>query len=112
MHPFESFLFFSYALFPLLFAAHPIAFLYIKTNLIVAALLGHSGFEFPAQGSKPHYLHHLLLDVNYAETTFPPIDTFFNTFAGSEAEAEISMKRRGLLVSHDGSGGGGGDKTD
>lgn len=59
MHPVESALFFSYALFPALFGAHPIACVYIEMNLICAALLGHSGFANPAGGSHPHYLHHV-----------------------------------------------------
>lgn len=39
MHPLESTLYFSYALFPLLFGGHLVAFLYIKLNLISAAML-------------------------------------------------------------------------
>jgi sterol desaturase/sphingolipid hydroxylase (fatty acid hydroxylase superfamily) len=39
MHPFEAALYLSYALLPVLFGAHFVAFLYIKTNLIAAAML-------------------------------------------------------------------------
>ena len=53
MHPVESALYFSYALFPCFFGAHIVAFLYIKTNLIAAAMLGHSAFTDPGTGSMP-----------------------------------------------------------
>jgi sterol desaturase/sphingolipid hydroxylase (fatty acid hydroxylase superfamily) len=66
MHPVEGALYLSYALFPLLFGCHFMAFLYIKTNLIVAAMLGHSAFENPGTGSIPHYLHHSKVAVNCA----------------------------------------------
>jgi sterol desaturase/sphingolipid hydroxylase (fatty acid hydroxylase superfamily) len=39
MHPVEGALYLSYALLPVLCGAHPVAFLYIKTNLIAAAML-------------------------------------------------------------------------
>lgn len=58
-HPVESTLYLSYALFPALFGAHPIACIYIELNLIAAAMIGHSGFEAPASGSFPHFLHHV-----------------------------------------------------
>lgn len=93
MHPVEGLLYLSYALFPLLFAAHPIACIYIKTNLIVAAMLGHDGFESPAQGSMPHYIHHAHVSVNYAEAHLP-IDWMLGTFAGTPEEARASMERR------------------
>ena len=41
----------------------------------------------------PHYLHHSLVSVNYAENHFP-IDYWLGTFAGTEQEAEESIKRR------------------
>ena len=97
MHPLESTLYFSYALFPMVFGAHPIAVTYIFLNLIAAAMLGHSGFEFPAQGSQPHYLHHNLVGVNYAENHLP-IDLLMGTFAADEDEAQKSMARRGVGV--------------
>jgi sterol desaturase/sphingolipid hydroxylase (fatty acid hydroxylase superfamily) len=93
MHPVESALYFSYALFPLLFGAHPIAMTYIFLNLHAAAMLGHAGFEFPSQGSQPHFLHHSLVLVNFAENHLP-LDLLFGTFAADAAEAEESMGRR------------------
>ena len=93
MHPVESALYFSYALLPCIFGAHIVAFLYIKTNLIAAAMLGHSAFADPGTGSMPHYLHHSLVSVNYAESHVP-LDWWLGTWAATEAEARESIKRR------------------
>jgi len=95
MHPVESALYFSYALLPVALGASPVAFLYIKSNLIAAALLGHSGFEAPASGSQSHWLHHALVHVNYAENHLP-LDWLFGTFAADEEEAMKSMQSRRL----------------
>jgi len=97
MHPLESTLYFSYALLPCIFGAHPVAFLYIKINLISAAMLGHSAFCDPGTGSMPHYLHHSLVSVNYAENHLP-LDAFFGTWAATEEEAEESINRRFLAA--------------
>lgn len=83
MHPVEAFLYYTASFVPLLFAAHPLVFLYTKVDLTVAALIGHSGFEFPGAGSQPHYLHHLKVDCNYAENYFP-LDHWLGTFAADE----------------------------
>ncbi len=93
MHPVESALYFSYALLPVFGGAHIAAFLYIKTNLIAAAMLGHSAFEDPGTGSMPHYLHHSLVAVNYAESHVP-LDWLFGTFAATEEDAVASIKKR------------------
>lgn len=93
MHPIESTLYFSYALFPLLFGGHHMAFLYIKTNLIAAAMLGHSAFGAPGTGSLPHFLHHTLVGVNYAEAHLP-LDHWLGTFAGSEEAAQECINKR------------------
>ena len=94
-HPVESTLYLSYALFPALFGAHPIACIYIELNLIAAAMIGHSGFEAPASGSFPHFLHHSLTQVNFAENHLP-LDLLFGTWAGDETEARASMRARGF----------------
>lgn len=93
MHPVESALYFSYALFPLLFGAHPIAMTYIFLNLHAAAMLGHANFEAPSQGSHPHFVHHQHVLVNFAENHLP-LDVLFGTFAADAADAEASMLRR------------------
>ena len=78
---------------PCFFAAHPIAVTYILHNLVAAAMLGHSGFEDPAQGSHPHFIHHQLVHVNYAENHLP-IDLLLGTFAATEEDAHASLRRR------------------
>lgn len=93
MHPIEGVLYLSYALFPVLLGGHFFAFFYIKTNLIAAAMLGHSAFESPGTGSMPHYLHHSLVQVNYAESHVP-LDYWLGTWAATEAEAAASIKKR------------------
>ena len=102
MHPLEALLYLSYGLFPLLFGAHPVAVIYLLTNLIAAAMLGHDGFEAPAQGSAPHHIHHAMVDCNYAEAHLP-IDWLMGTFARTAAEAEVLRERR--------LGGGGGERA-
>jgi sterol desaturase/sphingolipid hydroxylase (fatty acid hydroxylase superfamily) len=88
-----SALYFSYALLPVFCGAHIVAFLYIKTNLIAAAMLGHSAFAAPGTGSMPHYLHHSLVAVNYAESHVP-LDYLCGTFAATEEDAAASIKKR------------------
>ena len=93
MHPVESALYFSYALLPCFFGAHIFAFLYIKTNLIAAAMIGHSAFAEPGTGSMPHFLHHSLVQVNYAESHVP-LDWLFGTWAATAEDAKASIERR------------------
>ena len=112
MHPVEAALYLSYALFPCLFGAHPAAVSYILASLVQAAMLGHSGFGEPAQGSHPHFLHHQLVHVNYAENHLP-LDWLCGTFAADEAQAHASLQRRlGLAAAEEAppaarAGGGG-----
>lgn len=65
MHPVESFLYYTAMLVPLAAAAllglppaHPIVFLYCKTDLTFAALIGHDGYGWPGAASQAHWLHH------------------------------------------------------
>ncbi len=41
----------------------------------------------------PHYLHHSLVSVNYAESHVP-LDWLFGTFAATEEDAVASIKKR------------------
>ena len=99
MHPVESSIYYSAAIVPLLFAAHPIVFLYTKFDLTMAALIGHDGFASPGGGSQPHWLHHQMVDVNFGEN-YAPFDYLFGTFAATEEEAvalrnaRIAAKRK------------------
>lgn len=93
MHPVESFTYYTAAFIPLIFGAHPIVFFYTKFDLTLAALIGHDGFAFPGGGSQPHWLHHLMVDVNYGEN-YAPFDYFFGSFAATEEEASNLREER------------------
>jgi hypothetical protein len=45
MHPVESFLYFTCALTPLLVAAHPVHFLFIKLHADISPIPGHHGYQ-------------------------------------------------------------------
>jgi len=79
MHPVESTLYYTAALVPVFFRAHPLVFLYTKMDLTMGALIGHSGFNAPGGGSYPHYLHHAKYEINYGEN-YAPLDWLFGTF--------------------------------
>ena len=64
MHPVESTIYYTATFIPVLLGAHPLIFLFCKMDLNVAALIGHSGFEFPGSGSQPHWLHHAMVNCN------------------------------------------------
>ncbi len=93
MHPVESAVYLTAALIPPAFGTHPIVFLYVLFNLLVAAPIGHSGFEEPGGGSFAHWLHHSLVNCNYAENVLP-MDWLFGTFAADEEDAAKSMQKR------------------
>ncbi|KAI9026307.1 hypothetical protein DFJ74DRAFT_36362 [Hyaloraphidium curvatum] len=81
MHPVESALYFSAALVPVLFGAHPMpGFLYCLVDEDVGALLGHDGFgPVEGKGSFPHWLHHDKFEINYGENLVP-LDWLFGTY--------------------------------
>ena len=79
MHPVESTSYYTAALIPVYFCAHPIIFLFYKFDLIIGAQVGHDGHGAPATGSYGHYLHHALFEYNYGET-YVPLDWLFGTF--------------------------------
>jgi sterol desaturase/sphingolipid hydroxylase (fatty acid hydroxylase superfamily) len=110
MHPVESAAFLSVALVPVLCGAHPAVFLYLLLNLQMSPAIGHSGFEDPGGGSQAHWLHHSLVNCNYAENVLP-MDWLFGTFAADEAGAAASMERRRLLARGGGGGPGSGGEA-
>jgi len=79
MHPVESFLYYTSSFVPVLFGAHPLAFLLAKHDSTLAALWGHDGFAFPGGASYPHYVHHAFFEYNYGEN-YMPLDYLFGTF--------------------------------
>ena len=59
MHPVESTIYLSSALFPALFLPqHPVHFLFKKYYTSISPIGGHDGFDQPGGGSFIHYLHH------------------------------------------------------
>jgi hypothetical protein len=59
MHPVESTIYLSSALFPALFLPqHPVHFLFKKFYTSISPIGGHDGFDQPGGGSFIHYLHH------------------------------------------------------
>ena len=59
MHPVESTIYLSSALFPALFVPqHPVHFLFKKFYTSISPIGGHDGFDQPGGGSFIHYLHH------------------------------------------------------
>jgi sterol desaturase/sphingolipid hydroxylase (fatty acid hydroxylase superfamily) len=79
MHPVEHFFYYTCAYFPLLFACHPLHFLYAKFHCDISPLGGHDGHDAPAGGSDYHYLHHANFECNYG-TTLVNMDKLFGTY--------------------------------
>eukprot|EP01065_Artemidia_motanka_P021102 TRINITY_DN2517_c0_g1_i2.p1 TRINITY_DN2517_c0_g1~~TRINITY_DN2517_c0_g1_i2.p1 ORF type:complete len:351 (+),score=87.24 TRINITY_DN2517_c0_g1_i2:55-1053(+) len=79
MHPVESTLYYSAALVPCLFGAHPTVFLAVVVDCAVGAWLGHDGFQWPGSGDYFHQIHHQWYDCNYGATHIP-IDYWMGTF--------------------------------
>jgi sterol desaturase/sphingolipid hydroxylase (fatty acid hydroxylase superfamily) len=65
MHPVEHFFYYTCAYFPLLFACHPLHFLYAKFHCDISPIGGHDGHDDPAGGGSFHYLHHAYFECNY-----------------------------------------------
>jgi sterol desaturase/sphingolipid hydroxylase (fatty acid hydroxylase superfamily) len=81
MHPVESFLYFSAAIFPNLFwSCHPLLFAITKVDLTVGAMIGHDGFGEPGGGSYFHFLHHKFFEINYGDKLMP-FDWLLGTYS-------------------------------
>lgn len=87
MHPIEGTAYFTAALIPCFFGAHPIAFAVCKLDLWLGAMIGHDGFGFPGGGGIYHYLHHENYEINYGEPTVP-LDWFFGTYGEGPTKAK------------------------
>lgn len=81
MHPIEHFLYYSCAwLPPLLFATHPLHFLYAKFHADIAPIGGHDGYDEPSANGDFHWLHHAKFECNYG-VPFPiDFDKMFGTW--------------------------------
>lgn len=104
MHPVESTLYYTAALMPVVFGAHPLVFLLYKVDLSLAALWGHDGHVNPGAGSQPHWLHHNNFECNYGEG-YVPLDWLTGNFAANEEDfaARLSGRVKGGVPT-DGSG--------
>ena len=71
MHPVEGALYYTAALIPCFFGAHPVAFAVCKLDLTMGAMVGHDGFGFPGGGGAFHYLHHENFEINYGARPRP-----------------------------------------
>lgn len=52
------------AFLPLLFAHHPIHFIYMVNRAMLSPVTSHHGFSAPG-GSLSHYIHHAKFNCNY-----------------------------------------------
>ena len=84
--PVESFLYFTCALTPLLVAAHPVHFLFIKLHADISPIPGHHGYQ-AYKGQQFHWLHHHYFECNYG-SDLVPCDHIFGTYRKDAAEIE------------------------
>lgn len=78
MHPVEHFFYYSCALLPLLYTAHPLHFLYAKFHCDLSPIGGHDGYAYPGGGVSDHWLHHQTFECNYG-TPLINLDRLFGT---------------------------------
>jgi sterol desaturase/sphingolipid hydroxylase (fatty acid hydroxylase superfamily) len=79
MHPVEHFFYYTRVYFPLLFACHPLHFLFSKFQADIGPISGHDGYDDPAGGSAFHYLHHAFFECNYGVPLID-FDRLFGTY--------------------------------
>ena len=91
MHPVESALYYSAALIPVAFGAHPAIALACIIDCAVGAWLGHDGFQFPGSGDYFHQLHHQCFDCNYGAMHFP-MDKWLGTYAANKSDVRKIWK--------------------
>lgn len=59
MHPVEGAIYFTAAMIPAAFGAHPYTFILCKLCLAIDSWVAHDGFGPPSAGVYFHYLHHV-----------------------------------------------------
>lgn len=79
MHPVEGTIYFTAAMIPAVFGAHPYCFLLCKLCLAIDSWVAHDGFGPPSAGVYFHFLHHSHFDCNYGDTVMP-LDWLFGSF--------------------------------
>mmetsp|Transcript_9285 Transcript_9285/g.28151 ORF Transcript_9285/g.28151 Transcript_9285/m.28151 type:complete len:322 (-) Transcript_9285:66-1031(-) len=80
MHPVEGTIYFTAAMLPALWGAHPYCFILCKLCLAIDSWVAHDGFGPPSAGVYYHYLHHAHFEINYGDTVMP-LDYLFGSFA-------------------------------
>jgi len=93
MHPIEHFFYYTVTYFPLLFACHPLHFLYAKFHADIAPIGGHDGYDDPAGGSDHHYLHHAFFECNYG-SPLVNFDSLFGTYKRLVKKPSTNNKRK------------------
>lgn len=79
MHPLEHFFYYQCILLPLLWRAHPLAFLYALYHANVAPIGGHDGYAAPGGDGAFHWLHHHKYECNYGVPLID-FDSLFGTY--------------------------------
>jgi sterol desaturase/sphingolipid hydroxylase (fatty acid hydroxylase superfamily) len=75
----------SASLVPLYFFHHPLMVNIVKVDLVLSAILGHDGHDFPGSGDWMHYIHHIKCDCNYGSPN-APFDLLFGTVDYDDGE--------------------------
>ena len=102
MHPAETFIYHSVALWHLVIPSNPIVALFQLHMAGFGAVNGHIGFEKleltdnHALGSHAylHYLHHKYFEVNYGADGLVPLDKLFGTWHDGSKEGDAQMQTR------------------
>jgi len=94
MHPVEHLFYYSCVYSVLLFTAHPLHFLYIKTHADISPIGGHDGISDPSAGSDYHWLHHHKFECNYGVPTPINFDKIFGTWLSYEEYLEDAARKK------------------
>jgi sterol desaturase/sphingolipid hydroxylase (fatty acid hydroxylase superfamily) len=102
MHPVETFIYHSVALWHLVIPSNPLVALFQLNAAGYGAINGHIGFDKleltddTALDSHAylHYLHHKHFEVNYGGDGLVPLDKWFGTWHDGSKEAEAMMQAR------------------
>jgi sterol desaturase/sphingolipid hydroxylase (fatty acid hydroxylase superfamily) len=102
MHPVETFIYHSVALWHLLIPSNPFSALFQLHMAGYGAVNGHIGFEKLELTEDTtldshaylHYLHHKHFEVNYGADGLIPLDKWFGTWHDGSKEAQAQMDAR------------------
>ena len=105
MHPIEHIIYFSNILIYWVIPCHPLLYMHHTMAVGLLPANGHTGFDRIVTGEETnfhlpyyaHYLHHRLVDVNYADGTIP-LDKWFGSFHNGSPEADEALKQRRIKM--------------